>query len=92
MNFKSISIILTILSLNLLALSSPVQDNEISTDYADGVESQNIINDIYLMDKTEVTDISSEEEEEDILDDNFVEEVSEIDSSDEDENVNFYLK
>jgi len=95
MNFKSISVVLTVLSLNLLALSSPVQNNEISTDYADvsinGVESQNITNDIYLMNKAEGTDISSEEEEEEVILDISDEEVSEIDSSyeDENENVNF---
>jgi len=95
MNFKYIGAIITVLSLNLLVLSSPVQDNEITTDDVDvvdvstnGVESQNTINDIYLMDKAEVTDFSSDEEEE-IIPDNFDEEVSKIVSYDEDENVIF---
>ncbi|OUM57674.1 hypothetical protein PIROE2DRAFT_17260 [Piromyces sp. E2] len=90
MNFKTISTILTILSLDLLAFSSPLQNKEYSADVTDisnnnEIEkSQNTTFSIDLTDKTEVIDISSEEEEI-VIDDQDVEELSEIDSSVEDE-------
>jgi endothelin-converting enzyme/membrane metallo-endopeptidase-like protein 1 len=89
MNFKKISTILTIFSVNLLALSSPLQSKKYSADVADisidGVDnSQHATYDIYSMDKAEAIDISSDEEV-NLMGTDDVKEILDIDSSDETE-------
>ena len=89
MNFKTISTILIVFSINLLALSSPLQTKKHSVDVSDysidGTDnSHHDTFDVYSMDKAESTDISSDEED-NSMDTNDVEEILDIDSSDETE-------
>jgi len=89
MNFKTISTILTFLSLDLLALSSPINDKKYSTDAVDvfktHVDSSQTFSKVdYFPDEAEVTELSSEEETMEVGN---IEEILEIDSSDEDDNV-----
>jgi len=89
MNFKTISTILAVISLDVLVLSSPINNKDNSTDAVDltiGVDNSKFIaKDIYLMDETEITKTNSEEETTDLISDVevnvFVNE--EIDSLDE---------
>jgi len=89
MNFKVISTILAFLSFDLLALSSPLNNKENSTDavdiFSNNVDNlQTISKKDHLMDEAEITEISSEEE---TIEAENIEEILEIDSSDEDDNV-----
>jgi len=73
MNFKTISTILAVISLDVLVLSSPINNKDNSTDAVDltiGVDNSKFIaKDIYLMDEAEITKTNYEEETTDLISD-----------------------
>ncbi|OUM61313.1 hypothetical protein PIROE2DRAFT_12734 [Piromyces sp. E2] len=78
MNFKNISTILILLSLDLLVFSSPVNSKKNSTNISDIIineadNSEDITKNNYLYDEAEITSIIKEE-----TNDNYIEEITEI--------------